>query len=69
VDGLFQPSRELGVLANRPHHSIITSFYMFRLWFMTFFGDYRGASAHDNHDSRAGAPCATRTRAWPRRSA
>ncbi len=36
--------------------AFITSFYMFRLWFMTFFGDYRGASAHDSHDSRAGAP-------------
>src|SRR5438876_303385 len=36
--------------------ALITSFYMFRLWFMTFFGDYRGASAHDTHDSRAGAP-------------
>ena len=22
--------------------AFITSFYMFRLWFMTFFGDYRG---------------------------
>ena len=28
--------------------AFITSFYMFRLWFMTFLGDYRGA-AHDNH--------------------
>jgi NADH-quinone oxidoreductase subunit L len=33
----------------------ITSFYMFRLWFMTFFGEYRGAKAdaghgHDAHD-------------------
>jgi NADH-quinone oxidoreductase subunit L len=36
--------------------AFITSFYMFRLWFLTFFGDYRGASAHDEHDSRAGAP-------------
>jgi NADH-quinone oxidoreductase subunit L len=38
--------------------AFITSFYMFRLWFMTFFGDYRGATAHDahGHDSRAGAP-------------
>jgi NADH-quinone oxidoreductase subunit L len=41
--------------------AFITSFYMFRLWFMTFFGDYRGAEthahsdAHDNaHDSRTG---------------
>ncbi len=35
----------------------MTSFYMFRLWFMTFFGDYRGAQAqdaqhgHDSHDA------------------
>jgi NADH-quinone oxidoreductase subunit L len=33
--------------------AFITSFYMFRLWFMTFFGEYRGAaqdqSAHDAH--------------------
>src|ERR1700733_12907506 len=25
--------------------AFITSFYMFRLWFMTFFGDYRGTQA------------------------
>jgi NADH-quinone oxidoreductase subunit L len=36
--------------------AFITSFYMFRLWFLTFFGDYRGAIAHEGHDSsRAGA--------------
>src|ERR1022692_2685434 len=30
--------------------AFITSFYMFRLWFMTFFGDYRGGpSVHDKH--------------------
>jgi NADH-quinone oxidoreductase subunit L len=29
--------------------AFITSFYMFRLWFMTFFGDYRGAPAVDAH--------------------
>jgi NADH-quinone oxidoreductase subunit L len=41
--------------------AFITSFYMFRLWFMTFFGDYRGAAsahaqhaAHDSHDAQAG---------------
>ena len=46
--------------------AFITSFYMFRLWFMTFFGEYRGAaaeadhghgshSAHDSaHDSHSG---------------
>jgi NADH-quinone oxidoreductase subunit L len=31
--------------------AFITSFYMFRLWFLTFFGDYRGAVAHEGHDS------------------
>jgi NADH-quinone oxidoreductase subunit L len=45
--------------------AFITSFYMFRLWFLTFFGEYRGSAesghghGHDNHsghDSRAGAP-------------
>jgi NADH-quinone oxidoreductase subunit L len=49
--------------------AFITSFYMFRLWFMTFFGEYRGTAAHDDghsshgptgahadDDSRAGAP-------------
>ena len=38
--------------------AFITSFYMFRLWYMTFFGDYRGAKVdahghgshgHDEH--------------------
>ena len=35
--------------------AFITSFYMFRLWFLTFFGDYRGTAAqgdahgHDDH--------------------
>jgi len=27
----------------------MTSFYMFRLWFMTFFGEYRGAPTEDSH--------------------
>jgi NADH-quinone oxidoreductase subunit L len=33
--------------------AFITSFYMFRLWFLTFFGDYRGGAAtHDvSHQS------------------
>jgi NADH-quinone oxidoreductase subunit L len=37
--------------------AFITSFYMFRLLYMTFFGDYRGAESHDahGHGSRAGA--------------
>jgi NADH-quinone oxidoreductase subunit L len=36
--------------------AFLTSFYMFRLWFLTFFGDYRGASAEDGHHPQAGAP-------------
>src|SRR6476469_2979759 len=46
--------------------AFLTSFYMFRLWFMTFFGEYRGAeeARHGNldhghlgsADTRAGAP-------------
>src|SRR5438552_1374977 len=37
--------------------AFITSFYMFRLWFMTFFGEYRGEASHSHDDhSRAGAP-------------
>ncbi|HEX6804038.1 MAG TPA: NADH-quinone oxidoreductase subunit L [Terriglobales bacterium] len=32
--------------------AFITSFYMFRLWFMTFFGEYRGAAgaSHGNEE-------------------
>jgi NADH-quinone oxidoreductase subunit L len=33
--------------------AFITSFYMFRLWFMTFFGDYRGTAAPDPHGDDA----------------
>ncbi len=43
--------------------AFLTSFYMFRLWFLTFFGEYRGEDAGhgDEHvhalgSSRAGAP-------------
>jgi NADH-quinone oxidoreductase subunit L len=41
--------------------AFITSFYMFRLWFMTFFGDYRGAESRGHsdgnaHGSRAATP-------------
>ncbi len=40
--------------------AFITSFYMFRLWFMTFFGEYRGDAEASHGDdvtgSRAGAP-------------
>ena len=32
--------------------AFLTSFYMFRLWFMTFFGEYRGeAGSHGDHDA------------------
>jgi NADH-quinone oxidoreductase subunit L len=35
--------------------AFITSFYMFRLWFMTFFGEYRGeAQDHSAHDAHGG---------------
>ncbi len=45
--------------------AFLTSFYMFRLWFMTFFGEYRGVAENSHHepahdiapaDTRAGAP-------------
>jgi NADH-quinone oxidoreductase subunit L len=36
--------------------AFLTSFYMFRQWFLTFFGEYRGEDhGHDEHP-RAGAP-------------
>jgi NADH-quinone oxidoreductase subunit L len=34
--------------------AFITSFYMFRLWFMTFFGEYRGAKASHNSHGHGG---------------
>jgi NADH-quinone oxidoreductase subunit L len=40
--------------------ALLTSFYMFRLWFLTFFGEYRGAAdgtagghGHSAHDADA----------------
>jgi len=37
--------------------AFLTSFYMFRQWFMTFFGEYRGEAEHGHDEpSRAGAP-------------
>ena len=37
--------------------AFLTSFYMFRLWFLTFFGEYRGeAEAHDRAPRQAGVP-------------
>jgi NADH-quinone oxidoreductase subunit L len=34
--------------------ALLTSFYMFRQWFITFFGEYRGKEPHE-HDQHAGA--------------
>ena len=36
--------------------AFLTSFYMFRLWFLTFFGDFRGEVkvAHSHHDEKHG---------------
>lgn len=35
--------------------AFLTSFYMFRQWFLTFFGEYRGTENHEE-TSRAAAP-------------
>jgi NADH-quinone oxidoreductase subunit L len=69
--GFFSKDEILWQAYSSPHGSwvlwligvvtaFITSFYMFRLWFMTFFGVYRGAETggahgHDAH-GRHGAP-------------
>jgi NADH-quinone oxidoreductase subunit L len=62
--GFFSKDEILWQAYSSPHGSwvfwligvttaFITSFYMFRLWFMTFFGEYRGAeSTHDNGHGR-----------------
>jgi NADH-quinone oxidoreductase subunit L len=58
--GFFSKDEILWIAYISPHGSwvfwligvitaFITSFYMFRLWFMTFFGEYRGATAADTH--------------------
>jgi NADH-quinone oxidoreductase subunit L len=69
---LWQASRvNMALWAVGEFTAFLTSFYMFRLWFMTFFGEYRGA-AEDTHtraehaghgtlrgrddDTRAGTP-------------
>ena len=36
--------------------ALITSFYMFRLWFMTFFGEYRGEAAAGHGSGSHAAP-------------
>ncbi|MFZ0322309.1 MAG: NADH-quinone oxidoreductase subunit L [Candidatus Sulfotelmatobacter sp.] len=40
--------------------AFITSFYMFRLWFMTFFGEYRGEAATSAHGHSGDAAHDTR---------
>ena len=53
--------------------AFLTSFYMFRLWFMTFFGEYRGAARIRITSRRTILPMPTRGRgrcatwAWARR--
>jgi NADH-quinone oxidoreductase subunit L len=44
----------LGVLT-----AFLTSFYMFRLWFMTFFGEYRGESSGHGDDHAVHSPGAS----------
>jgi NADH-quinone oxidoreductase subunit L len=63
---LWQASRvNMALWAVGEFTAFLTSFYMFRLWFMTFFGEYRGAAgethAHAEHaghgtHSNASAP-------------
>ena len=43
--GLQQPARHQDFLGGGRHHGLHDRFYMFRLVFMTFSGEYRGASA------------------------
>jgi NADH-quinone oxidoreductase subunit L len=57
LSGFFSKDQILWKAWSSPHGSawfwglgvgtaLLTSFYMFRLWFLTFFGEYRGARAH-----------------------
>ncbi len=54
----------LGVLT-----ALITSFYMFRLWFLTFFGEHRGAETvdreHAGHGHAPGQPISDEKAAVP----
>ncbi len=36
--------------------AFLTSFYMFRLWFLTFFGEYRGESSRARPTTRRRRP-------------
>jgi NADH-quinone oxidoreductase subunit L len=42
--------------------AFLTAFYMFRLWFLTFFGEYRGEPAPEHHAERAGQEHHVQTR-------
>jgi NADH-quinone oxidoreductase subunit L len=41
--------------------AFLTSFYMFRLWFLTFFGEYRGQAANEQHDDHISIVDGSRT--------
>ena len=46
---LWQASRHnMTLWAIGEFTAFLTSFYMFRLWFLTFFGEYRGAAAEEH---------------------
>ena len=47
--------------------AFLTSFYMFRLLFLTFFGDYHGAQVDEHGHAHAHAGHGTMP--WPRRTA
>ena len=49
--GLLEPARSWVIWLIGVVTAFITSFYMFRLWFMTFFGDYRGAHVDEHGHS------------------
>jgi NADH-quinone oxidoreductase subunit L len=53
---LWQASRvSMAYWAVGAFTAFLTSFYMFRLWFLTFFGEYRGAAAETHgHAEHAG---------------
>jgi NADH-quinone oxidoreductase subunit L len=54
---LWQASRvNMALWAVGEFTAFLTSFYMFRLWFMTFFGEYRGTAEDTLAGTRAGAP-------------
>jgi NADH-quinone oxidoreductase subunit L len=65
--GFFSKDEILFRAYTSPHGSVwlwavgvftafLTAFYMFRLWFLTFFGEFRGEvkTAHSHHDEKKG---------------